>query len=226
VKGRLRRMEPEIQQVGPSEYKEFAVPKSLATHFLCLWTQTITGCEPYTHRVLPDACVDIIFVNDNPPIVAGPSTNAFMIQSQPGTRVVGARLRPGRVRDFLGVPAAELLNETASLSDLGKLTARRLERVVDARTLQARKAQLSDSLARATAALAVPDDSIMASIRWLGHHPEGTIDQLSEWSGMGQRQLHRKFLAAAGYGPKMVQSVLRFQRLLRLASGPGRSLAE
>jgi methylphosphotriester-DNA--protein-cysteine methyltransferase len=34
---------------------------------------------------------------------------------------------------------------------------------------------------------------------------------------MSERQLHRRFSAAVGYGPKMFQSVMRFQRLLKTA---------
>jgi AraC-like DNA-binding protein len=40
---------------------------------------------------------------------------------------------------------------------------------------------------------------------------------LSRWIGISERQLHRRFSAAIGYGPKMFQSVLRFQRLLKTA---------
>jgi AraC-like DNA-binding protein len=45
----------------------------------------------------------------------------------------------------------------------------------------------------------------------------GRIEQLSDWIGFSNRQLRRRFSAAVGYGPKMFQSVLRFQRLLHLA---------
>jgi transcriptional regulator GlxA family with amidase domain len=48
-------------------------------------------------------------------------------------------------------------------------------------------------------------------------HPHGRIEQLSKWIGISSRQLRRRFATAVGYGPKMFQSVLRFQRLLNLA---------
>ncbi|MFC7644350.1 helix-turn-helix domain-containing protein [Streptosporangium lutulentum] len=35
--------------------------------------------------------------------------------------------------------------------------------------------------------------------------------------GLGERQLHRRSLRSFGYGPKMLQRVVRFQRALRLA---------
>jgi AraC-like DNA-binding protein len=42
------------------------------------------------------------------------------------------------------------------------------------------------------------------------------VEQLSRWTGISEQQIHRRFCAALGYGPKMFQSVLRFQRFLRL----------
>ena len=58
-----------------------------------------------------------------------------------------------------------------------------------------------------------------AAVRWIapGIRTE-RIDQLSEWIGISGRQLQRRFAAAVGYRPKQFQSVLRFQRLLGLAS--------
>jgi transcriptional regulator GlxA family with amidase domain len=62
------------------------------------------------------------------------------------------------------------------------------------------------------------DQRTSAAILWLSQRPHGRIEQLSDWIGFSNRQLRRRFIAAVGYGPKMFQSVLRFQRLLHLAS--------
>ena len=72
------------------------------------------------------------------------------------------------------------------------------------------------------------DQAVLAGIRWLARHPQGRIGQLSRWIGISERQLHRRFSAAVGCGPKTFQSVMRFQRLLRTALGPGaeQSLAD
>jgi transcriptional regulator GlxA family with amidase domain len=68
----------------------------------------------------------------------------------------------------------------------------------------------------------------LAGIQWLSRCPHGRIAQLSRWIGISERQLHRRFSAAIGYGPKMFQSVLRFQRLLKTAreTGAEQSLAD
>ena len=51
---------------------------------------------------------------------------------------------------------------------------------------------------------------------WLSRHPCARIEQLANRVNLSPRQLQRRFNAAVGYGPKMFQSVLRFQRLLGL----------
>jgi AraC-like DNA-binding protein len=58
----------------------------------------------------------------------------------------------------------------------------------------------------------------MAAIAWLARHPRGRIQELSQWLGLSNRHLQRRFAAAVGYGPKVFQSVLRFQRLVSLSN--------
>ena len=54
------------------------------------------------------------------------------------------------------------------------------------------------------------DQAVLAGIRWLSRHPHGRVGQLSRWIGISERQLHRRFSSAIGYGPKTFQSILRF----------------
>ncbi|TDD69986.1 helix-turn-helix domain-containing protein [Actinomadura rubrisoli] len=44
-----------------------------------------------------------------------------------------------------------------------------------------------------------------------------SVREVSDDLGLGERQLRRRSLAAFGYGPKMLQRVLRFQRALGMA---------
>jgi len=62
------------------------------------------------------------------------------------------------------------------------------------------------------------DRAVMLGIQWIAKHPAGRIGQLSRLVGVGERQLRRRFSIALGYGPKMFQSVIRFQRLLKTAA--------
>ncbi|HEU5431885.1 MAG TPA: helix-turn-helix domain-containing protein, partial [Thermomicrobiales bacterium] len=48
---------------------------------------------------------------------------------------------------------------------------------------------------------------------------DGGLDELARQCGISERQLRRRFESSVGYGPKMLQRILRLQRLLWLASG-------
>lgn len=217
----------EHRHVAFAHYREFPVPASLANYFLCFWEQVIIGSGDYIHRVLPDACVDIVFINDAPPVVVGPWTDPFLVRFPAGTTIIGARLHPGRAPGILGIPAAELLNESVPLHDVWSARSARFRLAFDVQTVISRST-LAVPLVRASASATPPDGAIVASIQWLARHPSASVERLSRWIGISHRQLQRRFSAAVGYGPKMFQSVFRFQRLLNCASrrlGPA-SLAD
>jgi AraC-like DNA-binding protein len=202
-----------------SDYREYSPPLPLATHLVCLWTQTILGSgEAFTQRVMPDGCVDIVLINDEAPTVIGPWTVPFDTRLAAGTTIVGARCRPGLARNLLGLPASVLLNQSVPLRDVwGSATSFRFERITDERTLSARKSAMEIAMLEHLSQGEPVDETMSAAIRWLSKHPHGRIQQLSEWIGLSSRQLQRRFISAVGYGPKMFQSVLRFQRLLNLS---------
>jgi AraC-like DNA-binding protein len=213
-----------------SDYREFPPPSPLAGHLLCLWTQTVTGTrDVFVHRVLPDACLDIVFINDEPPVVVGPWTEPFLARLAPDTMIVGARCHPGLAPSLLGLPASELLNQSVPLRAMWSATASAgFARINDQRNLPERfRAMVTALLERLTQPSPV-DHAMCAAICWLANHPHGRIAQLSECIGCSSRQLQRRFTSAVGYGPKTFQSVLRFQRLLSLAARAtaSRSLAQ
>jgi len=202
-----------------SEYTEFPSPGPLAARFLCFWTQTITGSRGiYEHRVLPDGCIDIVFIDHEPPMVAGPWTVPFLARLAAGSSITGARLRPGCASGMLGLPASELVNQNLPIATLGGAMQHiQLDRVLDQSNPAARRSVLAQVLRASMDRSAPFDQAVLAAIEWLSRRPHGRIDQLSHWIGISERQLHRRFSAAVGYGPKLFQSVLRFQRLLKTA---------
>jgi AraC-like DNA-binding protein len=156
----------------------------------CLWTRDEAG--PRTHRILPDACVDIVSVAGRL-IVAGPATRAHCTTTDAPT--FGVRFRVGAAGVALGLPAAELRDVSLPLADVWGAAADRIE-ARDAHELAAavRRRGAADPLVRA-AATGTPRERL----------------------GIGDRQLRRRFLDAVGYGPKTLERILRFQRFLRLA---------
>jgi len=63
-----------------------------------------------------------------------------------------------------------------------------------------------------------------AAIAWLARQPRGRVADLPALTGLGERQLRRRFGVAVGYEPKRLARILRLQRLLALAERmpPGR----
>jgi AraC-like DNA-binding protein len=210
-----------------SEYREFLAPLPLSDYFLCFWTQTISGVTgEYTQQVLPDGCVDIVFINQDPPVAVGPWTNPFAVSFSAGTRILGARLHPGRAPGLLGLPAMELLNQSAPLRALcGVVRDDRFERVREAEGAQ-QAAALGEALLADRKQFTPYDPAVAHGIRWLARNPQGKVEQLSQVLGISPRHLQRRFSAAVGYGPKTLHSVIRFQRLLRIANQHKLSLVD
>ena len=213
-----------------SDYAEYSPPLPIARHLVCLWTQKILGSrDEFAQRVLPDGCVDIVLINDETPMVIGPWTEPFVARLAAGTMIIGARCRPGHARSLLGLPASALLNQSVTLRAVcGGVASTAFERIAEERTIAARKSAMERALLSRLSRSDPVDEVTRAAVRWLSDHPHGRIQQLSQWIGVSSRQLQRRFTSTVGYGPKMFQSVLRFQRLLNLAGSTSapRSLAQ
>ncbi len=206
-----------------ASYREYPVEAELRSHFICLWTQTVSGPEgEYWHRVLPDGCVDLVMIDGGDPVVVGPWTNAFVARLAVGSRLLGARLYPGCASSLLGLPAQEIRNLSVALRDLVLgFRAMHWERVWDESNSAAMRGALSNVLVESLRNARPVDDAVAKGVRWMSRNPNGRVEQLSGWAGISNRQLQRRFVAAVGFGPKTFQEVLRFQRLLRIASGGG-----
>jgi AraC-like DNA-binding protein len=157
----------------------------------CVWTRD----EPGTHRILPDACVDIVSV-DGRLIVAGPATHAHL--ATVGGNAFGVRFRVGAAGAALGIPASELLDLSVPLEDVWGSEARRI----------AERARNVHELANAIVARGGAADPLVRAAAT--GTPRSAL-------GIGDRQLRRRFADAVGYGPKTLERILRFQRFLMIA---------
>ncbi|MGW6528097.1 helix-turn-helix domain-containing protein [Streptomyces venezuelae] len=179
-----------------------------------VWTRVATGAPGDTRPVLPDGCMDLLWTEGRL-FVAGPDTRAYVPRDmEPGSRFVGIRFRPGTAPAFLGVPAHELRDRREELADLwGAAEARRLtERVDDADDPMA----ALEAVAMERAADADHPDRLLAHV--VASLEAGrSVARTAADAGINVRQLHRRSLAAFGYGPKTLARVLRLQRALALA---------
>jgi AraC-like DNA-binding protein len=190
---------------------------------VCLWSAEIgRGEGEYAQQVMPDACVDIIWADDGEPEVAGPATRSIVARLPPGTVLVGARFKPGWSAGVLGVDASELQDLHLPLRDVSPSLARRFDSAVTDRPSAMERVRVAgELLARHLAQSAPPDATVRAAVDWLVANPQGRVRELSRALHVSSRQLQRRMLSAAGYPPKTLHRILRFQRLLSLAHAAG-----
>ncbi|MFD5625121.1 helix-turn-helix domain-containing protein [Streptomyces sp. NPDC127072] len=175
-----------------------------------VWTNTpaASGVRP----VLPDGCMDLLWTEGRL-LVAGPDTRAYVPDGAPG-RWAGVRFFPGTAPALLGVPAHELVDRRVELTDLWAAPeVRRLTAHIDS---AADPADALEEVALGRAAESEPVDPLLREVVAAldaGRPVSAVADEL----GLGARQLHRRSLAAFGYGPKTLARVLRLQRALALA---------
>lgn len=170
--------------------------------------------------MLPDGCMDLLW-HEGRLLVAGPDTHAHLTGGRPGTWA-GVRFRPGTAPALLGVPAHELRDRRVALSDLWPAAdVRRMTARVNAADDPAHG--LEDLALRRAAETPPPDPLLGLLVAALdtGRPVAAIADEL----GLGARQLHRRSLAAFGYGPKTLARILRMRRALALARA-GVPLAE
>ncbi|WP_232664161.1 AraC family transcriptional regulator [Pseudonocardia sp. TRM90224] len=191
-------------------YRELPPPAPLRGLVECGWrAEVAAAASPVVKDVLPDACMDLVW-NGRDLLVAGPDTAPHPVLREPGVRSAGLRFAPGRLPALLGVPAAELRNARAPLAELHpRLAAEVVARIEGG-------AEPLGALAALTRALpgSFPEPALKIVLAGTaaGRSAAGIADDL----GWTTRSLHRRCLAAFGYGPAVLRRVLRFRTALQL----------
>ncbi|WP_431952881.1 helix-turn-helix domain-containing protein [Nocardia lijiangensis] len=185
-----------------------------------VWTRTVTRVEEPL-PVLPDGCMDLLW-RDGTLLVAGPDTTGHRAGSPTATQYTGVRFFPGTAPALLGVPAHELRDRRVELADLwpAAIVRELAGRVSDAPD----RAAALEAIALRRAADAEPPDPLLRRIV-AALHAGRSVAATADAAGLSARLLHRRSLAAFGYGPKMLARILRLQRALA-AVRAGTPLAE
>jgi AraC-like DNA-binding protein len=185
---------------------------------MCLWVNEASGeGDACRHRILPDGCVDIVWIGNGLPLVAGPATRPLTANLRVGTTIVGVRFRPGWAANVLGFPVDGLLDQHLPLADLwGGDAAACMGPVLERPPGTARLRALSAAMQTRHAEISPADPAVLTAVSWLADHPAGRVRDLGRVIGLSPRQLQRRFRAAVGYGPKVFQRIIRLQRFLSL----------
>lgn len=203
-------------------YREAPPLSPLRPHFLCAWSSELAPGQDGDVAVLPDGCVDILWTGGRLSVV-GPDVVAARPQLAPGARVLGLRFQPGAARGWLGVPLSELVGRRVGLDDLwgDRRAGRMAQRLRDAATPGAQLRALQDALTQEAQtyqapAHAAPSLRAAELFRSLAMASDPSGRRAGERLDLSERSLRRLSLDHFGYGPKMLERILRLQRFIGL----------
>jgi AraC-like DNA-binding protein len=176
-----------------------------------VWTRRAEA-ETRDYRIVPDGCLDLIWSDDGL-LVAGPDTGPRFGRSAPDASFVGLRFAPGTGPTVLGVPAHALTDQHPPASDIWPMAY--VDELTDRLAGADRPGRVLESIAIERLTNVGARDPVPAAIAGdlrAGH----SVAETARQAGLSERQLHRRCLAAFGYGPKTLARVLRLDRALTL----------
>jgi AraC-like DNA-binding protein len=198
-------------------YREYAPPRALAHALSCVWVSVTPAAGAPPTRVLPDACTDLIWRRGTGVGLAGPDTGPVLAESPPGSVLAGVRFRPGAGGPALGLPLSALLDRQLDPGDLRTALpggrGARLATQVHGGLAPGEAMQRLVRLAGEMMTGAPPDPLVAAAAQHLGR-PGARVGLVARQVGVSERQLHRRCVAAVGYGPVLLRRVLRFRRVV------------
>jgi AraC-like DNA-binding protein len=194
-------------------YREYRPPAGIESMVACLWERE--PAEERRQRVVPDGCVDLIWLAERELMIAGADTGPREVTLPAGRHTCGIRLRPGAAGALLGFPASELRDHQVGAEAVWGEPVEGLEQALAEATPARRLALLADAVAQRGSE---PDRVVVAAISRLAA-PGSRVADVAADVGYSERQLNRRILAAVGYGPKMLVRVARLRRLIALEAG-------
>ncbi len=191
---------------------------------VCAWTADVAG----THVLVPDGCIDVLWLAGVGIRVCGPETSAWTFTRPPGTAAVGVRFRPGAAPALLGARARDIRDTRIDLADVCAARENRLLRDrLDHATSAEDRIMLLQNAVRGWCARATIVDELAPRLGAALEERSWTVAALADAAAMTERHLQRRCQDAFGYSPATLRSILRLQRFMRLArAAPQRGLAE
>jgi AraC-like DNA-binding protein len=207
-------------------YVEIAPPPELRPFVERLWVHRIAGPPPEEgRRLFPDGRITLVWVAGVGVRIAGPQTTYAAPLDLPEILAFGATFHPGAAGSLLRTPAHELVDAHVPLDAvLPDLAARLDDRLGHARDAAEAATAFGQELARDLRAADDPDPAVRDAVGVLDRRT-ATVAEAAQRAFVSERQLERRFAELVGYGPKMLQRVLRFQRFLTHAARPQLGLA-
>lgn len=199
-------------------YAPSPVAGRLAGTALCTWDASFQGA----HVLVPDACVELMWLEGRGVVVCGPETSAWSFEYAQPRHASGVRIRPGLAGPLWRTPLDGMHDRVVDYADLvGSRRARLLSDEIEARPAGARSARLLAEVDRLHGgpdpAAALPAYVASAMMR----RSAPSVIEVARELDVSDRHLRRQCDRWFGYRPTTLRSILRLQRFLRLAALDG-----
>lgn len=151
-------------------------------------------------------------------IVVGAYSAFTVIDTDEQRATAGVAFRPGGAFPFLGLPAGELQDANASLSDLwGRQAASDLRDQLLAAKSPAAKFKILEQtfLSRINAPLEPTHPAVSFAVQSFCNRPQRAVSAVTEQIGLSDRRFIQLFSQHVGLTPKLFCRVQRFQQVLR-----------
>jgi AraC-like DNA-binding protein len=166
---------------GPGVHYEERPPGPLLAPWVAVFWRIRTEVD-FSLRIPPDGCMDLIGSD-----VVGSFSGFDVVRLVAGSVSCGVRFHPGGFPALFGIPASELVDLRAPLSDVVPRFTSMDQLAADAR----------------------PPDPLVRSVL-----SGQDVRAVARESGYGERQLRRRVVMATGHSPKRLMRIARMQRLL------------
>lgn len=171
-------------------------------------------------RVVPDGCIDLLFVRRSPTavfkaLVVGTMTRPIFEDLTAHAEYLGIRFAPGGFAYFFRTPASELTDQIVPLESLSAPSAL-VERAANASDIQTRLRIVEDALNQRL--ISDEPEPILAAVLQTVSDSQGLVSvaRLARLAGWSPRHLRRVFRESVGVGPKTFCRIIRFQHALRI----------
>ena len=211
-----------VSPTGPIRFCRYCPSQRLAPFVRNFWTVRSPKAPGASkqQRILPDGCIDIIFVRRSPTAdyrayVVGTMTAPVFEELTAHVDYVGVRFAPGGFGSFFETPPSELTDQIVPLESLS-IAPVAAGQMAEADDIQTRLGILEKDLSRRFRPAA--QDSVIDRVLNAISACDGnvTIAALARETGWSSRHLRRRFAASVGIGPKTFCQITRFKKAFRV----------
>ena len=212
-------------------------------HFFWTLESSAPTTTPFFHGAVASGSSKLVFQyqgtmgletpSESPQILRGASIQAqsqraFQYVTDQAVGLLGIYFHPGALGVLLGVPAHELTNQHLALSDvLGQVGKDLEETIILARSNSERIHQLTMFFENRLAGLSSSDVGILRCIQAItSSKGQLAIQALVDQHYLSQRQLERRFKTIAGFSPKLLSRIIRFEHSIHLFMNNPTSLTQ